>query len=183
MNKNGIKNSNLMTTKDTVNSKSLSSNHFNKSNVSSVSTGMKNINVNNNNNLKTGNSVKLSVANNSNNNKNISTTNSIINGNNLNSNKTNIFENIDQKSNKNKSISSKTVSGFKLRKDGKGNIIFKGSKMYHMMFNDTLKIKKPLVEIIDVESYKKENINEFLNDDCENYEDPYNNSSSTCFIF
>ncbi len=81
------------------------------------------------------------------------------------------------------SNSTNELKGVKIRKDNKGNIILKGSKLFHMYFCDNLlRNKKPLVEVIDVESYKKENVNEFLTDDYDSYDDDPNRSS-TCHIF
>jgi len=84
---------------------------------------------------------------------------------------------------KSKSDSNKDVDEIKIRKDYNGNLILKGSKSHHIVFSDNLLDKKPLIDIIEVESYKKENINEFLSDDYYGYDNNYPNYSGTCLIF
>lgn len=93
-------------------------------------------------------------------------------------------DNINNNIAKNKTDSTKNLNINYTRRDSKGNIIYKGSKMHHIDFNDCLENKKPLVEVIKVESFKKENQNEFLNEDYDESDDYSNtHSSNSCSIF
>lgn len=111
-------------------------------------------------------------------------TTSNITENNLNSTRSKLSNcNIDINHKKTNSISCKDFSTLKIRKDMNGNIIKKGSKKHHVFFNDTVKTnKKPLVDIIEVESYKLENVNEdlMLNLNINEFDEA---QSNTCFIF
>ena len=76
-----------------------------------------------------------------------------------------------QTNNNNSSISSESKSK-KIRKDAKGNIILKKERQklkskFHAHLIDNLDPKKELAHVIEIESYKKYN----LEDDTENIED------------